>query len=111
MLEERPSRGILTTWKNRCIRNVTEFKKDKILHLKQNDSMKLTRLSDNSAEEEPGCPGEQQIEHGLAMCSLEVEKLNHLGYKSIASRLMEVFTPIYVSASRIVHFWSRNIIK
>lgn len=88
-----------------------EFKKDKILHLEQNDSMKLSRLRDSSAEQEPGCPGEQQIEHGSAMCSLEVEKLNHLGYKSIASRLREVFTPIYASASRIVHFWNRNIIK
>lgn len=88
---------------------LTHFvKKDKILHLEQNDSMKLSRLSDSSAEQEPGCPGKQQIEHGSA---LEVERLNHLGYKSIASRLREVFSPIYASASRIVHFWNRNIIK
>lgn len=63
--------------------------------------MKMSRSSNSSAEREPGCLGEQQIEHGSAVCYFDVVTSNHmLGYvsKGIVSRLREGITPRYASA-------------
>jgi len=53
-----------------------EFNKGKVLHLEQKDPMKWSWLGNSSAEREPGCPGEEQIEHGSVVCSFEMVKPN-----------------------------------
>ncbi|PKU38681.1 hypothetical protein llap_11017 [Limosa lapponica baueri] len=66
-----------------------EFNKVEVLHLEQNDPVKLSRLNNRSAERESVCSGEHKIEYGSAVCFFEMMKPKHiLGYinKSLASR-------------------------